>query len=60
MYQGDILDTYKVYLDKDIKYYNYYLLLIPLVIIILIIRIKIKLKKSKRRIKNPLRKRKKR
>ena len=53
MYQGDILDTYKVYLDKDIKYYNYYLLLIPLVIIILIIRIKIKLKKSKRRIKRP-------
>ena len=53
MYQGDTLDTYKVYLDKDIKYYNYYLLLIPLVIIILIIRIKIKLKKSKRRIKRP-------
>ena len=53
MYQGDTLDTYKVYLDKDIKYYNYYLLLIPLVIIILIIRIKIKLKKSKRKIKRP-------
>ena len=60
VYNDDTLDTYKVYLDKDIKYYNYWLLLIPIGIITFIIWIKIKLKKSKRRIKNPLRKRKKR
>lgn len=59
IYNDDILDTYKVYLDKDIKYYNYWLILIPLGVIILIIWIKIKLKKSKRRMKNPLRKKKK-
>ena len=58
-YGNDTLDTYKVYLDKDIKYYNYFLLLIPLGIIIFIIWIKIKLKKSKRRLKNPIRRRKK-
>ena len=58
-YGNDTLDTYKVYLDKDIKYYNYFLLLIPLGIIIFIIWIKIKLKKSKRRLKNPMRKKKK-
>jgi len=60
MHGNDTLDTYKVYLDKDIKYYNYWLLLIPVGILVFIIWIKIKLKKSKRRIKNPLRKRKKR
>lgn len=58
MYGSDTLDTYKVYLDKDIKYYNYWLLLIPVGIIVLIIWIKIKLRKSKRRLKNPLRKKK--
>ena len=58
IYGSDTLDTYKVYLDKDIKYYNYWLLLIPVGIIILIIWIKIKLKKKKRRLKNPLRKKK--
>ena len=58
VYGSDTLDTYKVYLDKDIKYYNYWLLLIPVGIIILIIWIKIKLKKKKRRLKNPLRKKK--
>ena len=58
LYNSDTLDTYKVYLDKDIKYYNYWLLLIPVGIIILIIWIKIKLKKKKRRLKNPLRKKK--
>ena len=58
MYASDTLDTYKVYLDKDIKYYNYWLLLIPVGIIVLIIWIKIKLRKSKRRLKNPLRKKK--
>lgn len=57
MYASDTLDTYKVYLDKDIKYYNYWLLLIPIGIIILIIWFKIKLKKSKRRLKNPIKKR---
>ena len=56
MYASDTLDTYKVYLDKDIKYYNYWLLLIPIGIIILIIWFKIKLKKSKRRLKNPIKK----
>ena len=59
VYNDDTLDTYKVYLDKDIKYYNYFLLLIPLGIIIFIIWVKIKLKKSKRRLKNPMRKKKK-
>lgn len=59
VYNDDTLDTYKVYLDKDIKYYNYFLLLIPLGIIIFIIWVKIKLKKSKRRLKNPMRRRKK-
>ena len=59
VYNDDTLDTYKVYLDKDIKYYNYFLLLIPLGIILFIIWIKIKLKKSKRRLKNPMRRRKK-
>ena len=58
IYGSDTLDTYKVYLDKDIKYYNYWLLLIPVGIIVLIIWIKIKLRKSKRRLKNPLRKKK--
>ena len=58
MYASDTLDTYKVYLDKDIKYYNYWLLLIPVGIIVLIIWIKIKLKMHKRRLKNPLRKKK--
>lgn len=60
VYNNDVLDTYKVYLDTDIKYYNYWLLLIPIVIIILIIRTKIKLKKKKRRLKNPFKKRKRR
>jgi len=58
VYGSDTLDTYKVYLDKDIKYYNYWLLLIPVGIVILIIWIKIKLKKKKRRLKNPLKKKK--
>ncbi len=58
VYGSNMLDTYKVYLDKDIKYYNYWLLLIPVGIIILIIWIKIKLKKKKRRLKNPLKKKK--
>ena len=58
IYGSDTLDTYKVYLDKDIKYYNYWLLLIPVGIVILIIWIKIKLKKKKRRLKNPLKKKK--
>lgn len=58
IYGSDTLDTYKVYLDKDIKYYNYWLLLIPIGIVILIIWIKIKLKKKKRRLKNPLKKKK--
>ena len=52
VYGSDTLDTYKVYLDKDIKYYNYWLLLIPVGIVILIIWIKIELKKKKRRLKN--------
>lgn len=60
VYNNDVLDTYKVYLDTDIKYYNYWLLLIPIVTIILIIRTKIKLKKKKRRLKNPFKKRKRR
>ena len=59
VYNNDVLGTYKVYLDADIKYYNYWLLLIPLFIIFLIIRLKIKLKKKRRRLKNPLKKRKK-
>ena len=50
-YNNEVLDTYKVYLDKDIKYYNYYLLLIPIIIIIFIVSIKIKLKRNKRRLK---------
>ena len=58
VYNNEVLDTYKVYLDKDIKYYNYWLLFIPLFIIFLIVRIKIKLKKKRRRLKNPLKKRK--
>ena len=58
IYGSDTLDTYKVYLDKDIKYYNYWLLLIPIGIVILIIWIKIKIKKKKRRLKNPLKKKK--
>ena len=57
VYAGDTLDTYKVYLDKDIKYYNYWLLIIPITIILLIIWIKNKLNKSKRRLKNPIKKR---
>ena len=56
VYDNKTLDTYKVYLDKDIKYYNYWLLLIPLGIIVFVIFIKIKLKKQKRRLKNPFRK----
>ena len=50
IYDNNTLDTYKVYLDKDIKYYNYFLLLIPLGIMILfVIIIKAKLKKKKRK-----------
>lgn len=45
LYNDEVLDTYKVYLDKDIKYYNYYLLLIPLGLIILIVVSIVKLKK---------------
>ena len=56
VYDNKTLDTYKVYLDNDIKYYNYWLLLIPLGIIVFLIFIKIKLKKQKRRLKNPFRK----
>ena len=56
VYDNKTLDTYKVYLDNDIKYYNYWLLLIPLGIIVFVIFIKIKLKKQKRRLKNPFRK----
>lgn len=37
LYKGNILDTYKVYLDEDIKYYNYWLLLIFVAIIILLV-----------------------
>ena len=59
VYNDDILDTYKVYLDADIKYYNYWLLLIPIFIILLIIRIKIKLKKKKRRLNNSFKKKRK-
>ena len=51
VYDNDVLDTYKVYLDADIKYYNYFLLLIPVFVILFIIWIKIKLKKNNRRIK---------
>ena len=48
IYDNNTLDTYKVYLDKDIKYYNYFLLLIPLgIIVLLVIIIKAKLKKKK-------------
>lgn len=36
LYNGSVLDTYKVYLDEDIKYYNYWLLLIVVAIIILL------------------------
>lgn len=36
LYNGSVLDTYKVYLDEDIKYYNYWLLLILVAIIILL------------------------
>lgn len=57
IYGSDILDIYKVYLDKDIKYYNYWLLIIPIIIILLIIWIRIKLRKNKRRIKKPIKKR---
>lgn len=37
IYKGNILDTYKVYLDEDIKYYNYWLLLIFVAVIILLV-----------------------
>ncbi len=37
IYNGDILDVYKVYLDKDIKYYNYYLIFSLILGILLII-----------------------
>ena len=57
IYNDNTLATYKVYLDKDIKYYNYFLLLIPIgFIIILFIFIKVKLKKHKRKLKNPFKK----
>lgn len=36
IYKGNVLDTYKVYLDEDIKYYNYWLLLMSVAIIILL------------------------
>lgn len=44
---NEILDTYKVYLEEDIKYYNYFLLLIPIFLIsIIIIIIKPKFRKK--------------
>lgn len=50
IYDNKVLYTYKAYLEQDIKYYNYWLLLIPLAVIIVcsicIIRI-IKIKKHK-------------
>ena len=50
IYDNKVLYTYKAYLEQDIKYYNYWLLLIPLAVIIAcsicIIRI-IKIKKHK-------------
>ena len=48
-YEGNILDTYKVYLNDDIKYINFYLIGGILIFIILIIILIIKKSKRKRR-----------
>ena len=48
-YNGNILDTYKVYLNDDIKYINFYLIGTILIFIILIIILIIKKSKRKRR-----------
>ena len=50
IYDNKVLYTYKAYLEQDIKYYNYWLLLIPLAVIIvcsICIIIIIKIKKHK-------------
>ena len=44
-----ILDTYKIYLEEDIKYYNYFLLLVPLIVIINIMIVILIIKKTKKR-----------
>ena len=35
VYNGEVLDIYKVYLEDDIKYYNYFYLLIPAGLIVI-------------------------
>ena len=49
IYDNQILDSYKVYLEEDIKYYNYYLLLIPVCLLLMFIMIILAKRTSKRR-----------